>query len=76
MNKRKEIKDKAMHEMRQAQDAIMEEEEKKDDGDALRIKDVVEDLDKAAKKAVRISKAQIDEVKEMLTLIGLPFVQG
>ena len=75
MNKRKTIKEKALHEMKLAETFL--EDCKQDDAiSSLQINKAIQNLNQASKKSVRISNNQIEEVKKLLSLFGLPFIQG
>lgn len=68
--KRKESKKKAEKEAENAEDAINEAE----DEDSL--KSAIEDLNKASKRNIHITKQQTEDVKNLLVLMGIPVIDA
>jgi flap endonuclease-1 len=68
--KRKEAKAKAEAELKEAE-LRAEEAQDGEEGEAA-----VADMDKAAKRTVRVTKEHNDEVKKLLRLMGLPVVEA
>lgn len=70
LTKRKESKKKAEQEAEEAEQAIDEAE----DEEAL--KSAIEELDKASKRNIHITKQQTEDVKTLLTLMGIPIINA
>lgn len=69
--RRRELKDKAEDELKVAE-AKLETAEKGSEDHAQ----AVEDINKAQKRSVKVTREQNDDVKKLLTLMGLPIVNA
>jgi len=70
LSKRKESKKKAEKESKDAEDAIHDAEDEEE------LQSAIEDLNKAAKRNIHITKQQFDDIKQLLTLMGIPIVNA
>lgn len=68
--KRKELKKKAENEMKEAMDKAENAEDSDTENMAL------EEFEKASKRNIHITHKQIDEVKKLVRLMGLPIVEA
>ncbi len=70
LSKRKESKKKAEKEAEEAEDAIGEAVDEEE------LSQAIEDLNKASKRNIHITKQQIEDVKIILRLMGIPVVDA
>lgn len=72
--KRKELKKKAEKEADEAEERILAHGiENTDDSD---LEEAISDLNKASKRNIHITKQQIEDVKTLLTLMGIPVINA
>lgn len=68
--KRKELKKKAEQEAEEAEEAIQEAQDEEE------LTSAIEELNKAAKRNIHITKQQIEDIKILLNLMGIPIINA
>jgi flap endonuclease-1 len=77
LSKRKETKKKAAKELEEATERAEKlREEGSGSENEKELESAIEDMDKAAKRNIHISKQQFDDVKTLLRLMGVPVVEA
>ncbi len=71
LEKRKEAKAKAQQELEEA-----ESKAANNTGNIEDLQEAIEDIEKASKRNIHVTKQQVEEVKHLIKLMGLPVVQA
>jgi flap endonuclease-1 len=74
--KRKESKKKAEKEAEDAEERILAHGQNIDEEEDEELKSAIDDLNKASKRNIHITKQQIEDVKTLLTLMGIPVINA